>query len=514
MLMSHSVLENWIPDIIIVHRSHQYWYLYSLKFSSSHPKTTSSSILLSATMADDNTNACVICLESLCSADVPIGVTVPCGHCFHVECFAGWKRSRRGQSSIKCPMCNNHTTEFCRIFLDLGAIDDDDDGCSLSSVESDREDEESDTEDQEEEDSAESDTVDVISIDDDDDDVHVAKSKKKTAPVINIISDKDKTESEQKYRKMAKKLKIRVKMLESERQRLAQTQKCVLEQFEKLKREVQATEGSVETIRIAMGTLERQVESLRLDITRIRRERDEAKFELKAAKSKAQNAETSMAELKKQYSRDIERAHANSMTEVQTILNQHPKLTEANRRLREELLRKEDRIFQLESRLRPLHGMVEQRPDRPREQVTVKTVNSTSQAAKKKLLRDIQDQCDAEQQQRTHHPEHLDVKRRMKGKVSANAARMSRASEKPAYRSSTAVDALDAIDRMNPLQAASMLQVNKRPLERARLVPQNAPRKRASTSFAAAAADRAARDRNFGAKKRPQNDIRNMLTRR
>jgi uncharacterized protein YoxC len=458
-------------------------------------------------MAHDDNNNCVICLESLCSADIPIGATVPCGHCFHVECFAGWKHSKRGQSNLKCPMCNHPTTAFCRIYLDLGAVDDDqDDGCSLSSVESavmgDEEDEE------EKEDSAESEET-------DEHDVAPPENDTVDNDVICVdddVSSSDKVKSDEsshnKYRKMAKKLKAKVKMLESERKRLAETAKTFLQQHGKLKMEIQETASQVEDIRTSMGPIQRKVEHLSLDITRVRRERDEATRELHAAKTKVQNLETKMAEMSKQYNRDVERAHANSMTEVQTILNQHPKLTESNRRLKEELQRKEERIQRLEARYREgsLHKnntkTVSREQTEPQD--SVKSVYRASKD-RAKLLRDFHDHQDdaAEKLSAQAQPDHhLDVKKRMKGKVSANAARFSRASEKPVARLPAALSALDAIDQ----------DLQKRPsLEQARKFTNAPPRKRAKISLSAAAT---ASNRPFGLKKGPQNDIRNMLPRR
>lgn len=470
---------------------------------------------LPRTMAHDDNNNCVICLESLCSAELPIGTTVPCGHCFHVECFAGWKHSKRGQSqreSLKCPMCNNQTTSFCRIFLDLGAVDDPDDGCSLSSVESaadmgDEEDEE------EKDDSAESeekgkndeapsenDTVDVICIDDDDDD---DDDEQDTS--AGSSSDKPKSsESHNKYRKMAKKLKSRVKMLESERQRLGETHKTLSEQHGRMKLKVQEATGNLVIIQTGMATVQRQVESLSLEITRIRRERNQADSDLQKTEVKIQNLETKMREFKKQHAADVERAHTNSMAEVQTILKQNPKLTEENRRLKQEVLRKKERIQQLEARF--LGGSLHKNNttktadrDRTEHQNSVKSVHRTSKDTAK-LLRDFQDHEDdnVEKLSARAPPE------RMKGKVYANAARFSRASTKPAARLPTAVSALDAIDQQ---PCSLQTDKHKRPsLEQARKFTNAPPRKRSKILISSAATARP--------KKGPQHDIRNMLTRR
>jgi chromosome segregation ATPase len=414
-------------------------------------------------------------------------------------------------------MCNNQTTSFCRIYLDLGAVDDPDDGCSLSSVESadmgDEEDEEekegsAESEEKDDNDEAppENDTVDVICIDDDDDDDDEQNT------TAGSSSDKGKSDgslSHNKYRKMAKKLKSRVKMLESERQRLGETSKTLSEQHGRLKKEIDEAASNVIIIRTGMATVERQVESLSLEITRIRRERDQATSDLFQAKSKAIKLETQMVEFKKQYAVDVQRAHTNSMAEVQTILKANPKLTEANRRLKEELLRKEERIQRLEARF--LGGSLHKNNnntktvdrDRTEPQDSVKSVHRSSKDTAK-LLRDFQEDDDFEKLSARAPPE------RTKTKVYANAARFSRASAKAAARPPTNVSALDAIDQLQP----SSLQTdkNKRPsLEQARKFT-NAPARKRSKILLSSAAN--PRDRPFAPKMGPQHDIRNMMTRR
>jgi hypothetical protein len=409
--------------------------------------------------------------------------------------------------------------------LDLGAVDDPDDGCSLSSVESADMGDEEDEDEEEKEDSAESeekddndeappenDTVDVICIDDDDDDDDDDNEQDTTAGSSSDKGRSDGPSSHNKYRKMAKKLKSRVKMLESERQRLGETSKFLSEQHGRLKLEIQDAASNVIIIRTGMATVERQVESLSVEITRIRRERDQATNDLFQAKSKALKLEAQMVEFKKQYAADVQRAHTNSMAEVQTILKANPKLTEANRRLKEELLRKEERIQRLEARF--LGGSLHKNNntktvdrDRTEPQNNAKSVHRSSRDTAK-LLRDFQDHED-DPAEKLSARALLAPPERTKGKVYANAARFSRASAKPSARFPTAVSALDAID-----QQPSSLQTdkNKRPsLEQARKFT-NAPARKRSKILLSSAAN--PRDRPFAPKRGPQHDIRNMLTRK
>lgn len=64
----------------------------------------------------------MICHEPLYAQ--PFGITVPCGHGFHVECYNQWaKLSQKmlpgGELVTKCPTCNGQCTNFTRAFIDL-----------------------------------------------------------------------------------------------------------------------------------------------------------------------------------------------------------------------------------------------------------------------------------------------------------------------------------------------------------------------------------------------------------
>ena len=71
---------------------------------------------------------CTICHEPIYTGK--IGITVPCGHAYHLDCFSSWnatgRTQRRDLSSLpyssneincKCPNCNEYCTNFAPIFL-------------------------------------------------------------------------------------------------------------------------------------------------------------------------------------------------------------------------------------------------------------------------------------------------------------------------------------------------------------------------------------------------------------
>ena len=70
-------------------------------------------------MSSDNN--CAICLEGLATA--PICSVFPCGHVFHETCWHGWVASRLGsRQQTKCVMCNRLSAGSCKLFLAIGAL--------------------------------------------------------------------------------------------------------------------------------------------------------------------------------------------------------------------------------------------------------------------------------------------------------------------------------------------------------------------------------------------------------
>jgi len=63
---------------------------------------------------------CVICLESLSRGLRSTGVVLPCRHCYHEDCFAGWQvnfleNHTSDTDSLGCPVCRQHVDEFAPI---------------------------------------------------------------------------------------------------------------------------------------------------------------------------------------------------------------------------------------------------------------------------------------------------------------------------------------------------------------------------------------------------------------
>lgn len=64
-------------------------------------------------------NDCPICGEKLISItdEKKVGATVPCGHCFHWDCFQKWKHESSRLWKVPCPICMKLTNNFFRIYI-------------------------------------------------------------------------------------------------------------------------------------------------------------------------------------------------------------------------------------------------------------------------------------------------------------------------------------------------------------------------------------------------------------
>jgi len=418
-------------------------------------------------MTEDR-NTCVICLDPL--PTLPMGACVPCGHCFHEKCFEKWALSSRSDG-VKCPTCNIVGYNFVKLYLDLGLDDnDDDDDTSLSSAS----DDENDTNDDEDElnDSTEQqlETADVS----DEESTKNSKDEKTSNDEVIVIDGEperkkiDDSNDPQKYRKKAKRLKKRVRMLEAHRKKQAQDNKDLQTKHSEVKSELEESREELDEVIGELGAAERELEGVRLQLNGLRRDKEAAISKLKSTSVRATKAEVALHQVKQQHACDLKQAHANSLAEVKDILEQHPKVKEQNRTLKEDMLRKQDYILKLERRLENLTKTVEARVDRDLKEYATTSLNRATKTAK--LLRHMDDSIQRAKTQniRMKSAEEAESLSRMQTKMSSHAARLSRATDKQSSRSG--IDALDALDRDTSLQPflstkpRSLGQSSQRPL--------------------------------------------------
>jgi hypothetical protein len=363
----------------------------------------------------DNSNVCVICLEPL-SAGV-IGAATPCGHCFHEECFDGWRASKLGNNPlpwyealalppVKCPLCAKETRDFCRLYLDLGELGDagdgiDNDESSLSSSEGDGGKDEDDgsgesaanaysrsddgdrrcadnksatasssvaePEDNKNRESHEDRSersrnkvdnlryVEVVELLDDDDDDNY---KEEPSQQPQHATKPTRSSDSNKYRAKAKQLKRRVKMLEVQRAQQSEELRDIQERYGKNRNELAAIRKKLEEIASQIEFYEREREGTSLELVQLRREKQELSSKLEKAAVAKDKAERHLADARKDHARELQKAQAFTMTEVQNMLNDQPRLIQENRELKQLLTQYRQTLREAQSSQAPAKRVV------------------------------------------------------------------------------------------------------------------------------------------------------------
>lgn len=362
-------------------------------------------------MADDsNQNTCVICLEDL-SAGV-IGAAIPCGHCFHLGCFEGWRASAVGRShstlaEVKCPTCNKGARNFCRIYIDLEhryPADDDDDASSSDDDEQD-DDEQDETDlsplqnDGDETDGrtdapthgalvnppqthvnqplATGSSVEVVEIDSDNDQDDVPSPPHPPPPppaqqsglastqLSSATTSSGSLSRDKKYKFKAKLLKKRVSMVELQRSQQAQESKTLLDKYTAKREELKIRDAEYDELLKEWEKLEREHEGLSLEVVQLRRKKTELSSTLESTTTEKENAVRKLNNMRKDHARELQRVQANSMKEVQHILSDHPKLTQENKRLKELLEQAKSMMKESLKRQRSKDASKPSQPPRP-----------------------------------------------------------------------------------------------------------------------------------------------------
>lgn len=358
-------------------------------------------------------DSCVICLEGLSTK--PLGAATPCGHVCHVDCFKEWAASRRGQgmSRVKCPSCNNTTTGFLRIFIDLNAAaagqDLEADDHSLSSDEED--------------------TLSCSTATGEDENVIVIVD----CPVIQR-KQRNKGDKLAKYRKMAKAFKTRVNMLEEMRQELSKEKRTLLDKLEIKQKAVHEAEEQLETLELEWNDQQRSIETLKLQTVQQKRQLEECNKKIGEHEQQTETLKRKLQEIEKQF----ERRSARQLKEVQRVLVKQPKIVNENRLLR-------DQIRSLELKLETFHHGCSRNENK-----------NARHAAK--LLREVDQQRNELEQLNVaaaasaaasrKQQEHDTMQRKQLEKLSQNTIRLSQAIRKTQKtKLSTSLNVLDSIHR-------------------------------------------------------------------
>lgn len=279
-----------------------------------------------------------------------IGATVPCGHLYHYDCFGSWQASK-SYGCVKCPTCNVKTENFVRLYLDVGSLAGmqcqlaEEDDISISSIDDDKPDDDDRNEDGETEvakenhpqkdDGGENDDV----VDLTESPVRRESQSLKLSKTNTIDGDDD----PQRQSQLKRFVRIAKKFKRQYLQKSAQYKEQYTEK-RKLSDRVRHAEGELSSIQEGMSELERDREltelklnESRLDLMRIKNERDTLKSRFSTVAVEKSRAESRLKECHSHYVKELEVARTKSMSEVQEVLEEHPKVVEENRILKQKL---------------------------------------------------------------------------------------------------------------------------------------------------------------------------------
>jgi len=255
-------------------------------------------------------------------------------------------------------------------------------------------------------------------------DASTTRRRNKRKRADDTDADADTSEVIDKWKTKAKRYKRRARALEAQsternehHMRLTSRLRDVEEREEELKKERDA-------IRTSIATNEEDMQSLELDLTRAKRQLKElednyssVRMENAQLKNEKTLAESTMKQIRERHRKELDQSNAEGMAEVQELLNERPKLVEEIRRLKELLNKARSASASTSTGIK---GM----------QRNGTKLNAAANAARiAKDMRIARDQKDEEDKREARRKKDLEMKAKMVRKVSAQAARMSRAAK-------------------------------------------------------------------------------------
>eukprot|EP00934_Nitzschia_sp_Nitz4_P007605 Nitzschia sp. Nitz4//scaffold77_size91520//50582//51787//NITZ4_004893-RA/size91520-processed-gene-0.34-mRNA-1//1//CDS//3329558000//7595//frame0 len=278
-------------------------------------------------------NTCSICLEPLLVADSSegdenhIGAAIPCGHCFHVNCFAMWKASRSHQA-CKCPNCNKPARDCVRIFI---APPDFADQHVSSDASEYNENSDDDTE------KPETNQVEII------DDCEVVDLV--SSPVTSNKQDSD--SKLKKYKARAASYKQKYKQIKSQLQAKMEEFRSTLSLYHDTKAALETKEGMIQEFAEIEEENDRRVRDLSHSVATLQQDKDDTAVRLQQYTSKYNQVRGELEALRANYKKDIEKARSSTMVELKQMLDEHPKLLKENNQLRANNAKLNERVRQL-----------------------------------------------------------------------------------------------------------------------------------------------------------------------
>jgi len=286
-----------------------------------------------------------------------MGAVHPCGHVLHEECWHGWAAARHGRDQ-KCVTCNTAAAAFSRIYLDLSIVASQDD-----------------------------DNVDAIQ--------EVKPPSRPNVDANGVIcidlDDDNNNEPKANYQDIAHRLKQRNKMLKSQLKEHTSQHQQMLRKLSDCKTEMEGLEKKLEGYADKLAQQQGDMDVANLQVIQLTRQRDEAVTQAAVQRDRATALEMQVEQLRHAHRTDVQKAHATSMTEVQRILAEQPKLKQEIQHLKErvkQLKRKthesSDTKVSARKLLKEMNVVCQSKPPAVEKAVVDKRIASISQKIKPK----------------------------------------------------------------------------------------------------------------------------------
>jgi hypothetical protein len=335
-----------------------------------------------------------------------VGAVVPCGHCFHFECFGLWRASKG--RNCKCPNCNKPSEKCIKIFISPpdsagGGYNDDDDDVSLHSTDTNPEEEEKDQKDDGEEEGSSSsvmgeqqvpepeelphqqvvepDSINVV-------DLTQSPQRSRAAPAqlarssslpsaslteTNTTPEEGEGGEQPRFKAIAKRYKRRFQQKDSQFREQYQQHQTLLQTCAQMKEDLQEAN---EELRETHEYDERNaalLDAAKLRNIQLERQSHQQQTRLQTLQDQKEILESKHSKLQTDFAKAVEKARNSDMAEVQELLKERPKIIEENQRLKRD-------IAKITMELSDLRRLVRTHHQSGRTSSTTSSTTSTNQS--------------------------------------------------------------------------------------------------------------------------------------
>lgn len=338
-------------------------------------------------MSESCSLTCSICLESLFSEEEALGVTVPCGHAIHENCFRAWEASTlakgHGRDRVRCPQCNQSGATFMKIFI------------SFPTTTNDGHSSEDDTDDDDNDDTDDNNNDNNDDDDDDSDDVVDLTA----SPVVKLDKRKSASPgatSTTKLKRRLTKYKLEYKQVQSKFQECHKNQKEILERHQDMKKALETSRQQAAEIQQEHAQHLLELTQQRLEIAQLERQYERANLVRESAEQSWKKAVDALDREKSHYQEKLTMARENRSAEFKMFMHHYPKVVEELRQTKLKLEEKEKFCATVKARMRQLDPKYKHELNRVADELD--TSNSNSRQQKKRSLEVLKALNDADEE--------------------------------------------------------------------------------------------------------------------